>query len=128
MWGPPSASAKATADHRSLGEGGRATHVPLRGNQPSSIPYRPSHMQRLAAVLLASVLLAAPASAQSVGQRIQEASFLTIGGIEQWVTIRGDDRRNPLLLLLHGGPADVQSPLVSTYAPYEKDFVLVQWD
>jgi len=29
---------------------------------------------------------------------------------------------------LHGGPGDVQSPFVSTYAPYEKDFVLVQWD
>ena len=58
----------------------------------------------------------------------EEASFITIGGIEQWVTIRGDDRRNPVLLLLHGGPGDVQSPLVSTYAPYEKDFVLVQWD
>ena len=53
---------------------------------------------------------------------------MTIGGIEQWVTIRGDDRGNPVLLLLHGGPGDVQSPFVSTYAPYEKDFVLVQWD
>lgn len=29
---------------------------------------------------------------------------------------------------MHGGPADVQSPLVSTYAAYERDFVLVQWD
>jgi pimeloyl-ACP methyl ester carboxylesterase len=53
---------------------------------------------------------------------------MTIGGIGQWVTIRADDRRHPLLLLLHGGPGDVQSPFVSTYAPYEKDFVLVQWD
>jgi len=31
-------------------------------------------------------------------------------------------------VLLHGGPGDVQSPFVSTDAPYEKDFVLVQWD
>lgn len=61
-------------------------------------------------------------------QRIEEALFIRIGGIDQWVTIRGDDRRNPVLLLLHGGPGDVQSPFVSTYAPYEKDFVLVQWD
>jgi pimeloyl-ACP methyl ester carboxylesterase len=29
---------------------------------------------------------------------------------------------------LHGGPGDVQSPFVSIYAPYEQDFVLVQWD
>jgi pimeloyl-ACP methyl ester carboxylesterase len=61
-------------------------------------------------------------------RRIEEAAYVPIGGIEQWVTIRGDDRRSPVLLFLHGGPADVQSSFVSTYAPYEKDFVLVQWD
>src|SRR5262249_33295190 len=67
-------------------------------------------------------------AAQPAAQRIEEAAFIKIGGIEQWVTIRGDDRRNPVLLLLHGGPGDVQSPFVPTYAPYEKDFLLVQWD
>jgi pimeloyl-ACP methyl ester carboxylesterase len=61
-------------------------------------------------------------------QRIKEASYLQIGGIEQWVTIRGDDARKSILLLLHGGPGDVQSPFVSVYALYERDFVLVQWD
>lgn len=61
-------------------------------------------------------------------RRVEEASFVRIGGIEQWVTIRGDDRRKPVLLLLHGGPGDVQSPFISIYAPYETDFVLVQWD
>jgi pimeloyl-ACP methyl ester carboxylesterase len=61
-------------------------------------------------------------------QRIEEASYLQIGGIEQWVTIRGDDARKPVLLLLHGGPGDVQSPFVSVYTPYERDFVFVQWD
>jgi proline iminopeptidase len=80
------------------------------------------------ASLIALFLVAGPVHAQRSAERIEEASFITIGGIEQWVTIRGDDRRNPVLLLLHGGPGDVQSPLVSTYAPYEKDFVLVQWD
>ena len=73
-------------------------------------------------------LVAGSVHAQRSAQRIEEASFVTIGGIDQWVTIRGDDRRHPVLLLLHGGPGDVQSPFVSTYAPYEKDFVLVQWD
>ena len=61
-------------------------------------------------------------------RRVEEALFLRIGGIEQWVTIRGDDDRKPVLLLLHGGPGDVQSPFISIYAPYERDFVLVQWD
>ena len=62
------------------------------------------------------------------GQRIEEAKYLKIGGIEQWMTIRGDDVSKPVLLLIHGGPGDVQSPFVSIYAPYERDFVLVQWD
>jgi proline iminopeptidase len=85
-------------------------------------------MRYIPASFIALVLVAGSVHAQRSAQRIEQASFITVGGIEQWVTIRGDDRRNPILLLLHGGPGDVQSPLVSTYAPYEKDFVLVQWD
>jgi len=60
--------------------------------------------------------------------RIEDARFVSLGGIDQWITIRGDDVRRPILLLLHGGPGDVQSPYVSVYAPYERAFVLVQWD
>jgi proline iminopeptidase len=82
----------------------------------------------MAAPFVTLVLVAGSVHAQRSAQRIEEASFITIGGIEQWATVRGDDRRNPVLLLLHGGPGDVQSPFVSTYAPYEKHFVLVQWD
>src|SRR5262245_60949026 len=84
-------------------------------------------MRCVAAPFLALFLLTETVHPQTP-QRIEEASFLNIGGLEQWVTIRGDDRRHPVLLLLHGGPGDVQSPCVSTYAPYEKAFVLVQWD
>ena len=83
-------------------------------------------MKKILLLLAAAVVLNEYVDAQT--RRIQEGSFVTIGGIEQWVTIRGDDEQKPVLLLLHGGPGDVQSPLISTYAPYEKDFVLVQWD
>ena len=85
-------------------------------------------MRWITVSVMALWLAAAPVHAQRSAQRIEEAAFVTIGGIEQWVTIRGDDRGSPVLLLLHGGPGDVQSPFVSTYAPYERDFVLVQWD
>src|SRR5262245_61911397 len=85
-------------------------------------------MRCMVASFFALLLLAGSVHAQRSGYRVEEASFIAFGGIEQWVTTRGDDRRNPLLLLLHGGPGDVQSPLIATYAPYEKDFVLVQWD
>jgi pimeloyl-ACP methyl ester carboxylesterase len=86
---------------------------------------------RILAALLMVVAVAACVStpkADPPGKRIEEANFLTIGGIEQWVTIRGDDDHKPVLLLIHGGPGDVQSPFVSAYSPYEHDFVLVQWD
>jgi pimeloyl-ACP methyl ester carboxylesterase len=59
---------------------------------------------------------------------IQEMRFVTLGGVQQWITIRGANRANPVLLLVHGGPGDAQSLLRSTYAVYEKDFTIVQWD
>lgn len=72
----------------------------------------------------ATPLDAAPHSTQ----RIEDSRYVSLGGIEQWITIRGDDDRNPILLLIHGGPGDTQSPFVSTYRPYERDYLLVQWD
>lgn len=59
---------------------------------------------------------------------IQEARFVTLGGIQQWITIRGSNRANPVLLIVHGGPGDSQSSLRSAYVIYEKDFTIVQWD
>lgn len=79
-------------------------------------------------LLVAAVAVFLDEGVDAQTRRVEEASFVRIGGIEQWATIRGDDATNPVLLLLHGGPGDVQSPFISTYAPYEKDFVLVQWD
>src|SRR5438105_5309341 len=37
---------------------------------------------------------------------IDDARYVEIGGIQQWVTIRGEDRKNPVVLFLHGGPGD----------------------
>jgi pimeloyl-ACP methyl ester carboxylesterase len=60
---------------------------------------------------------------------IDEERFIEIGGIEQWVTIRGQDRTNPVLLFLHGGPGDVTNPWTfALFAPWEKAFTVVQWD
>jgi len=60
---------------------------------------------------------------------IDEAQFVKIGGIEQWITIRGWDRDNPVLLFLHGGPGDVTNPWTfALFAPWEKQFTVVQWD
>ena len=60
---------------------------------------------------------------------IDEAQYVKIGGIEQWITIRGWDRDNPVLLFLHGGPGDVTNPWsFALFAPWEKLFTVVQWD
>jgi pimeloyl-ACP methyl ester carboxylesterase len=60
---------------------------------------------------------------------IDEGSYVTLGGIEQWITIRGRDRDNPVLLFLHGGPGDVTNPWTfALFAPWEKYFTVVQWD
>jgi pimeloyl-ACP methyl ester carboxylesterase len=60
---------------------------------------------------------------------VDEASYILLGGIEQWVTIRGQDRTNPVLLFLHGGPGDVTNPWAfAVFAPWETHFTVVQWD
>ena len=60
---------------------------------------------------------------------IDEARYVTIGGIEQWVTIRGQKRDNPVLLFLHGGPGDVTNPWTyALFAPWQEQFIVVQWD
>jgi pimeloyl-ACP methyl ester carboxylesterase len=59
---------------------------------------------------------------------IQEAQFVRIGGIDQWVQIRGEDRTNPVLLILAGGPGNSLVPLTPVFRAWEKSFTVVQWD
>jgi pimeloyl-ACP methyl ester carboxylesterase len=60
---------------------------------------------------------------------IDEANYVEIGGIEHWVTIRGEDRRNPVLLFLHGGPGDATNPWsYVAFRSWSKRFTIVQWD
>jgi len=82
---------------------------------------------RISACVLAAAACSAPQPAGPTGP-IDEAAFVRLGGIDQWVTIRGSERRNPVLLILHGGPGDAQSALRNTYAIYERHFTVVQWD
>ncbi len=52
-----------------------------------------------------------------------------IGGVEQWLLMRGEDRSDPVLLWLHGGPGSSLMP-ASWYfdRKLEKDFIVVHWD
>ena len=44
-------------------------------------------------------------------QGVDQAVTIPIGGINQFVTIRGRDRRNPILLMLDGGPGFPENAL-----------------
>lgn len=59
---------------------------------------------------------------------IQEGRFVSVGGIEQWIQIRGEDRNNPVILFVHGGPGTSTIPISSGWQPWEKHFTVVQWD
>jgi pimeloyl-ACP methyl ester carboxylesterase len=60
---------------------------------------------------------------------IDEARYVEIGGIEQWITIRGEDRNNLVLLFLHGGPGDATNPWgYAGFRSWLKIFTVVQWD
>lgn len=59
---------------------------------------------------------------------IAETMFVTLGGIDQWIQIRGEDRRNPVLLFVHGGPGSSISPVSAVLRPWERYFTVVMWD
>jgi pimeloyl-ACP methyl ester carboxylesterase len=65
---------------------------------------------------------------QSPSTRISRTEFVPLGGIDQWISIRGENRRNPVLLVVHGGPGEAQWPQAEIYKPWENTFTLVQWD
>jgi len=55
--------------------------------------------------------------------------MIDIGGIKQYVEIKGNNINNPILLFLHGGPGVAQSSV--TFDLQEAlfdDFVVVHWD
>ena len=60
---------------------------------------------------------------------IDELKPIEIGGIKQWIHIRGNDVRNPILLYLHGGPGSPMMGESWTFQrPWEDFFTVVQWD
>ena len=52
-----------------------------------------------------------------------------IGGIDQWIIIRGHDKVNPILLFLHGGPGSIEGPFAYKFQrDLEEHFIVVNWD
>jgi len=60
---------------------------------------------------------------------VEELLTIPVNGTKQWLSIRGKDRRNPILLVLHGGPGSPTMPAAYTFqSPWEDYFTVVEWD
>ncbi len=57
-----------------------------------------------------------------------EGRYVDINGIEQWVTIRGQDARNPVVVFLHGGPGLGMASAAPLFFDWESRYTVVQWD
>ncbi|THD81294.1 MAG: alpha/beta hydrolase [Phenylobacterium sp.] len=64
-----------------------------------------------------------------LAEGIDEKTWIRLGGVDQWVTIRGRDEANPLILVLHGGPGSALSLLAHKVSPHwDEYFTIVHWD
>ncbi len=60
---------------------------------------------------------------------IDTVERVSIGGIDQWIEVRGESVKNPILLFIHGGPGSAFMPIARVFQdPWEKYFTVVQWD
>jgi pimeloyl-ACP methyl ester carboxylesterase len=60
---------------------------------------------------------------------VAEVTYVRLGGLDQWVMIRGENVDNPPLIVLHGGPGMSEMGFFRHYnAPLERHFTVVHWD
>jgi pimeloyl-ACP methyl ester carboxylesterase len=60
---------------------------------------------------------------------VQEAYAARIGGVDQWINVRGQDRGNPMVLFVHGGPAAPIMPSQWQFQrPLEEYFTIANYD
>jgi pimeloyl-ACP methyl ester carboxylesterase len=60
---------------------------------------------------------------------INTTETIPIGGIKQYISLRGDDITKPILLFLHGGPGGSLMDLSNSISRQLREhFIVVQWD
>ena len=60
---------------------------------------------------------------------IDTSEAIEIGGIKQWVSMKGINDHDPILLFLHGGPGNSAMSFGDRFTSLlQKHFVVVQWD
>lgn len=71
------------------------------------------------------------ATAQCIAtpEGISEQVLVDVGDERQWISIRGRNRANPVLLVVHGGPGSPLMPESWVFqSPWEDFFTVVNWD
>jgi proline iminopeptidase len=64
-----------------------------------------------------------------VQNSVSELRKLALGGVEQWITIRGRNRDLPILVFFHGGPGSPQTGAQRKFLPFlEEHFLVINWD
>jgi pimeloyl-ACP methyl ester carboxylesterase len=64
-----------------------------------------------------------------VPESVAEVGYCRLGGVDQWVMIRGQSLANPPLIHLHGGPGFSETRLFRHFnSDLEKRFTVVYWD
>jgi pimeloyl-ACP methyl ester carboxylesterase len=90
----------------------------------------------LVAAALAALTFGGLASAETLspackapGQSVDQQGYVEIGGLKQWVVVEGQDCANPVVLIVHGGPGNPNTPFAHTlFGAWTKAFTVVQWD
>ena len=66
---------------------------------------------------------------QLLSGSVAQLEKVPLGGMDQWILIRGANQSLPVLLWLHGGPGSAQMPVAHAFnAGLEQEFVVVHWD
>jgi proline iminopeptidase len=82
----------------------------------------PEQRNRAAEIIARGRLIATP-------EGIEVLEEVDVGDDRQWISIRGRNRDNPVLLVIHGGPGTPSMPLSWAYqGPWEDYFTVVNWD
>lgn len=69
------------------------------------------------------------ASGEILPSSISVIEKVLIGGIEQYIIIRGADTTKPVMLFLHGGPGSPEVPFLNHFnRDIENDFIMVYWE
>jgi pimeloyl-ACP methyl ester carboxylesterase len=81
------------------------------------------------AVALSVASATVAASTSDAGGSVSRSDYWSIDGARHFMTVRGADRRAPVLLWLHGGPGGAERPLFRYYdADLETRCVVAYWD